>query len=117
LLRYYRPHTLPVEVPWGGTKDALHYTYTDKSRATVGHTYGGALVENITQGAARDFMAEAMVRLDTSGFPIVLTVHDEILCETEKDESEFVRLMEQTPAWAEGFPLKVGSWVGRRFKK
>lgn len=118
LLRYYRPHVLPVEVPWGGTKGALHYTYTEKSRGTVGHTYGGALVENITQAVARDFMAGAMVRLEAEGFPIVLTVHDEILVESStKSEAEFVRLMEQTPPWADGFPLKVGAWVGRRYRK
>lgn len=118
LLRYYQPHVKSLETKWG-TKDTLHYTCTDKGKAFVDASYGGLLVENVTQGTARDFMCESMIRLENAGFPVILTVHDEVLCEVSEpgDEAEFVHIMEQTPAWAPGFPLKVGSWKNRRFRK
>jgi DNA polymerase len=82
-------------------------------------TYGGALVENITQAVARDLMAEAMLAIDAVGFDIVLSVHDEILVEHrgEKRYSEFLKIMSSPPQWAAGLPVKVSGWVGRRYRK
>jgi DNA polymerase len=83
-------------------------------------TYGGKLSENITQAICRDLLAEAMLRVEAAGYPIVLHVHDEIVVEgvfTEQDRAKFEALMCQVPAWAAGFPVKAGCWLSERYIK
>lgn len=73
-------------------------------------TYGGKLVENITQAIARDLLAESMLALDAEGFTLLTTVHDEIVAEEEIDGPRDVHLAEQIMgrpiAWAKGLPLR-----------
>lgn len=84
-------------------------------------TYGGKLVENITQATARDLMALAMVRADDGGtYDVLLSVHDELVCEVDKDKGnvkEFERLISETPGWAEGCPVDAEGWRGERYRK
>lgn len=88
---------------------------------SVQDTYGGKLVENITQATARDLMALAMVRADDGGvYDVLLSVHDELICEVDKgrgDVKEFERLMAETPGWAYGCPVDAEGWRGERYRK
>lgn len=88
---------------------------------SVQDTYGGKLVENITQATARDLMALAMVRADDSGlYDVLLSVHDELVCEVDKDKGnvkEFEKLMAMTPGWAKGCPVDAEGWRGERYRK
>ena len=73
--------------------------------------YGGLLTENVVQALARGLMVAAMMRLEAAGFEIVLTVHDEIVCEVDEtaDLAKFRAIMEQPTAWSEamGVPIAV----------
>jgi len=83
-------------------------------------TYGGKLTENVVQAIARDFLAEAMLRIEKAGYPIVATVHDEIVCELENDKGsleEFETIMRQCPTWGAGCPIGVEGFEAKRYRK
>lgn len=83
-------------------------------------TYSGKLVENLVQGAARDIMAYNMPMAESRGYPVVATVHDELITLVNKDfgsPKDFESAMGQIPEWANGLPLSVGAWEGRRYRK
>lgn len=81
-------------------------------------TYGGKLVENVTQAMARDVMADAMLRLDAAGFNTVLTVHDEIVAPGPASElARFEAIMREPPAWWKELPLDVEVQHTRRYQK
>lgn len=83
-------------------------------------TYGPKLVENITQAVARDCLAEAMVRLEQQGYPIVFHVHDEVICEVDAGKhkvEEIRKIMEMPIEWAKGLPLKAEGYSCNYYKK
>lgn len=85
-------------------------------------TYGGKLVENVTQAVARDLLAEAMLRLDAAGASIVLHVHDEILAEIKSGQppaavKEYERIVQEVPTLATGLPIAAKAWRGKRYQK
>lgn len=74
-------------------------------------TYGGKLVENITQAVARDCLAESMLALDAAGYTQLATVHDEIIMEANRwNDSctlkEAEEIMGKAIDWAPGLPLR-----------
>lgn len=120
-LCYPYPSLKNVTTPWGQVQPSLRYkgvnSFTRKWEECA--AYGGLLVENVVQAVARDLMAEAMTRVDDK-YPLVLTVHDELLSEVfegEADLEEYERLMEVLPDWAAGCPVTAEGWVGARYRK
>jgi DNA polymerase len=82
--------------------------------------YGGLWTENIISGIARDLLAQALVRIDAVGYPIVLHVHDEIVVEMPIGHGrleDFLKLMTQNPPWADGLPIAAEGWSGPRYRK
>jgi DNA polymerase bacteriophage-type len=82
--------------------------------------YGGTWTENTVSAIARDLLAEALFRLDAAGFPITLTVHDEVLCEVAEGPDrtqEFLRLLTRKPVWAPDLPIAASVWSGPRYLK
>lgn len=105
-----------IDPKTGKPKMKEGWQYQDpKGRFRIG-TYGGRLVENATQAIARDVLAEALVRLDAAGYPVVGHVHDEAIVEGTELE-DITRLMVQQPRWAKGLPLDAEGFVTERYRK
>lgn len=123
-LWYFNPQLVKRAMPWDETDVRLTWTYQQMKMGqfkTI-DAFGGLLTENVIQGLARDLMVHAMFNLEKNGFPIILTVHDEIVCEpfaTDADEKAFAQIMCEMPVWAKNIqvPIAVETWKGGRYKK
>lgn len=84
-------------------------------------TYGGKIIENCTQAFARDILAHNMPAIEAEGYPIVLSVHDELLTETPDTDAfshhRLAELMSTTPPWAQGIPLAAAGFETTRYRK
>ena len=80
-------------------------------------TWGGKLAENATQAAARDIMAEAMLRAFRRKAMIpCMTVHDELVYPLDSSPHAYMLdLMLEPPPWAGGLPLAGESKMMRRY--
>lgn len=125
MLYYPYPSIIDKTMPWGAVKPALQYKGVDSVTRQWKSldTYGGKLCENITQAICRDLLAGAVIRLEREEFPVVMHVHDEVVCEVpefladDRTVGDVERIMSQLPAWAEGFPVEAVGWMGKRYRK
>lgn len=111
-----------VDTPWGERKLAVHFMNTNSitKRWERTHTYGGKIVENITQAVARDILAAAMLRSEIKGYKVAFSVHDEIVSEVPEtfgSIEEFEAVLCDLPSWATGCPITAAGWRGKRYKK
>lgn len=70
----------------------------------------GLLAENSAQGLAREIFSDMMLRIDAAGFPIILHVHDEVVCEVPEKDSEMaltkiLEIMHTPPDWIPDIPV------------
>ncbi|KKL65549.1 hypothetical protein LCGC14_2153890, partial [marine sediment metagenome] len=76
--------------------------------------------ENWDQAVSRDLLVNGMVRVEWAGYPIVLTVYDEIVSEVPLSfgsQEQFNAEMGTLPDWATGLPLGVAGWRKPRYRK
>ena len=83
---------------------------------------GSSIFQSAVQGTARDFLANAMLNLETAGYELVNSVHDEVLLLVDEQNGEsamndVVRIMTKPPSWAPDFPLAAEGWYGKRYRK
>ena len=121
-LCYNEPKLVERMAPWGEMKEAVSFSMQDSviRKWVRRDIYGGLLVENAVQATARDLMAFSMHSVDDQGYPVILTVHDEIISDVPKgfgSFEEYITLMERKPPWAVGCPVKASGWYGRRYRK
>lgn len=121
-LYYPFPQIIDRQMPWGDIRPQFsHMTVDAETKQWVRRfAHGGLLTENITQAVCRDILAQAMLRLEENGFPIVMHVHDEAVGEIRagtRTLEEFEQIMTVTPPWATGFPISAAGWAGERYKK
>lgn len=121
-LAYRNPKIVQRETPWGDEKDTLQVeTLNSVTRQwTTQLIWGGLAVENVVQATARDLMAGAMMRLEQKGYPVIMSVHDEIICEVPDgfgSLDEMIEIMTAPPAWAKGCPIAAEGKEGPRYRK
>lgn len=84
-------------------------------------TYGGKLLENITQAVACDQLAECMPAAELAGYETVLSVHDELVTETPDSEDftadELAEIMCSDLGWNAGLPLAAAGFETYRYQK
>jgi DNA polymerase len=115
----------PTPTPWD--PEVLRDSLTFMGEDTITKqwirqtTWGGSLAENVTQAAARDLCALAILRCEERGLPVVSTAHDEVVSEIPESHPitlhEYEALVCELPAWAEGLPIKAEAWRGKRYRK
>lgn len=103
-------------------KEAVHFKTQLNNAWVTESTYGGKLVENITQAVARDCLALTLMRLSENGLPAIMHIHDEAVIEVPKDEAdEYLDIVEKTFAlpipWAEGLVLTAAGFTNDYYMK
>ncbi|MEI6194391.1 MAG: DNA polymerase, partial [Verrucomicrobiota bacterium] len=130
-----RDYTLEMELPTGdklthfnvrSAKGGGYESYTIKGeQSQQSHQprlWGGTLFENVTQRMARDILAEAILRVEDAGIPVVFHAHDELIValdETtaEADFAETRRLMAIPPEWCADLPLSAEGGIFDHYVK
>lgn len=103
-------------------KDAVHFYAQYNTSWTEDSTYGGKLVENITQAIARDCLAVTLERLKAHGLDIIMHIHDEIVAEVDSDGAAETlenvnKLFAEPIDWAEGLHLSAAGFTNEYYMK
>ena len=118
-LFYAQPFLAPAKK--FADRESLHYYHMNQQTRKWGptDTWGGKLVENITQAVARDCLAETLIALDKAGLPVVFHVHDEVICEVDDPDrlQEILDIMAAPVPWAPGLPLKGAGFTCHYYQK
>lgn len=114
---------LDAEATGEGRDTQISYSGVDTFSRKWGRvdTWGGKLVENVTQAVARDVLCVGLLNADLLGFQIVGHVHDEIICEQPSGDTlgteQLEKAMTVLPIWADGMPVSAVGWSGKRYCK
>jgi DNA polymerase len=85
--------------------------------------WGGVVTENLVQATARDVFMDCCLRIEAQGFPVLMRIHDEVVCQVPAgDEGKrcldaIVKIMSTAPDWAEGLPLSAEGSLSDVYKK
>lgn len=118
-----KSHHLAMEMPSGDLLQHFHIrssgrgyeSFTVKGdfsqQSRQPRLWGGTLTENVTQRMARDVLAEAALRLEGGGFPVMFHSHDEVILAVDEGvnkaeaKADAMHLFTKAPDWAPDLPL------------
>jgi DNA polymerase len=104
---------IPGEFRYFGVDSRTHQ-WTEQT------SYGGQLDADADQGFASDLLRNGMRNAERLGFPIVATVHDELVSEVDEEHASIVEIekgMLDQPAYTAGLPLAVETKRCRHYWK
>jgi DNA polymerase len=128
-LAYPTPAIENLEVPWSDKrkpkeerehKDMLTVLAFEKGKSMRYPFYPGLTFQHAVQAIARDLLANGMNRVEAAGYPVVMSIHDEVISEIPDetgDVGQFTDLLSELPDWAAGIPLLAEGWSGYRYRK
>lgn len=121
---YYNPVATRESMPWDDADVRPSWTFnaTKMGKWLSIKAFGGLLAENAVMHIEREIMAQAMLNLEAEGFPVIMDVHDEIVCEVEEcraDQKAFEQIMTQQTVLTKRYsvPLAVESFIAKRYRK
>lgn len=108
--------------PYERIKRTVHFWGFKEGQWKKLALYGGLQCENIVQGTARCIMVDRMFDIEAANYPIILTVHDELLSEVDAhridlNEKDYQRIMSIVPEFTPGLPLTAKAWEDTRYVK
>lgn len=105
-LHYLNPRVEMSETDWGAMQENVLFDKWDAKGLQENRLYGGLICENIVQAVARDILLNGGLEAEKMGFTVILTIHDEWVCESPLTSSltykDLEHAMTRTPEWAEG---------------
>ena len=112
------PSGMPVKYANLRKDEEKNWVYGEEGEKPT-KLYAGKIVNNIVQGTARVVMTDGMLRV-AKRYPVVGTVHDELLCVVPDAEAEEARdwvwqQMVKEPAYMPGIPLNSEVGAHRRY--
>lgn len=100
--------------------DNITYLKKVEHKWVRGKTYGGSLFQSAVQATGADIINNCLCNVDAAGYPPVLSVYDEALCEVDEDfgsvlsfETHFLK----KEKWYHDLPMKCETWVGLTYRK
>ncbi len=117
-LAYYKPELRPE--PQFNKLGLTYLGLNQNKQFARQKTYGGKLVENITQATARDCLRDALTALESAGYPIVFHVHDEVIVDLPRGQGsleEMEEIMGRPLPWAPGLPLRAEGFEADFYRK
>lgn len=120
-LFYRQPRIVLHAGPFGEKATIEYMAVNSLTKKWQGErTFGGKLTENVVSGLCRDFTSDAMLSLEKAGYPVIASVHDEIICEVPDGFGTIqgmIDIMCAVPDWAKGFPIAAEGKTGKRYAK
>lgn len=115
-------HYVKAHLHREGRRTEIRYWGTDQKTKRWGllNTYGGKIVENITQALSRDILREIIFALDSKGYHPIMLVHDEVVLEEATAHgslAEVLDIMGQDAPYANGLPLKGDGFENHFYMK
>lgn len=116
------PNGMPIQYEGLERDEDGQYSFLRRKEGRIQRvrTYGGSVVENVTQALARIVITDVMLKIDERKWRVALQVHDEIVTAVPIDQAKFAQMqirqmMKEPPAWAVGLPLDSEGSIAERY--
>ncbi len=117
-IAYPRPRIVPHS-RFEGNTEIVYFGHQKGVQWGDVRIWGGTFCENICQGIAGDILCHGVANAENAGYEIMSLIHDQALAYYKPGQSpeEFVRLLTDLPAWADGLPIAAEGGLVPFYKK